>query len=122
MHFAVEGARTTMSLSPRQVLGNRHLIPHVAWKWTIAEGVAVMKSRGLVVLFAFVVLSALTWMPPVSRAQVQQRAQAQGQAVTEGPVFPTLNANTRAIHFRDPNGHLVEVQILQAASESDARS
>jgi catechol 2,3-dioxygenase-like lactoylglutathione lyase family enzyme len=49
---------------------------------------------------------------------IAARVQAQGQAVTEGPVFPTLNAHTRAIHFRDPNGHLVEVQMPHASSES----
>ena len=37
------------------------------------------------------------------------RVRARGQAVTEGPVFPALSRNTPAIHFRDPNGHLVEV-------------
>ena len=65
---------------------------------------------------------AFALRPGQTLEMIAARAQAQGQAVTEGPIFPTLNANTRAIHFRDPNGHLVEVQIPQAASESDARS
>ena len=36
-----------------------------------------MKSRLLVILFAFVVVSALTWMSPISAAQNQQSAQQQ---------------------------------------------
>ena len=38
-----------------------------------------MKSRVRVGLFAFVVLSALTWMSPISTAQDRQPVQAQGQ-------------------------------------------
>jgi catechol 2,3-dioxygenase-like lactoylglutathione lyase family enzyme len=65
---------------------------------------------------------AFALRPGQTLETIAARAHAQGQAVTEGPVFPTLNANTRAIHFRDPNGHLVEVQIPRAATESDAHS
>jgi catechol 2,3-dioxygenase-like lactoylglutathione lyase family enzyme len=65
---------------------------------------------------------AFALRPGQTLETIAARAQARGQTVTEGPVFPTLTAHTRAIHFRDPNGHLVEVQISQAASESDARS
>ena len=53
-----------------------------------------MKSRGLVVLFAFLVLSALTWMSPVSRAQGQQRAQAQGQG-QQDPQVPGKDQQDR---------------------------
>ena len=41
---------------------------------------------------------------------IAARARARGQEVTEGSVFPALTGATSAIHFRDPNGHLVEVQ------------
>ena len=40
---------------------------------------------------------------------IAARARAQGQAVAEGSVFPALAGSRPAIHFRDPNGHLVEV-------------
>jgi catechol 2,3-dioxygenase-like lactoylglutathione lyase family enzyme len=53
--------------------------------------------------FAFVLRSGQTL------ETIAARARAQGQSVTEGPVFPVLRGNTAAIHFRDPNGHLVEV-------------
>jgi catechol 2,3-dioxygenase-like lactoylglutathione lyase family enzyme len=40
---------------------------------------------------------------------VAARARARGQMVVERPVFPELSGSTPAIHFRDPNGHIVEV-------------
>jgi catechol 2,3-dioxygenase-like lactoylglutathione lyase family enzyme len=40
---------------------------------------------------------------------VAARARARGQMVVERPVFPDLSGNTPAIHFCDPNGHIVEV-------------
>jgi catechol 2,3-dioxygenase-like lactoylglutathione lyase family enzyme len=46
---------------------------------------------------------------------IAERVQARGQTVTEGHVFPALGDSRRAIHFRDPNGHLVEV-LAPAAS------
>ena len=39
-----------------------------------------MKSRGCVVLFVFLVVSALAWMSPISSAQDQQRVQAHEQS------------------------------------------
>ncbi|HEX8982464.1 MAG TPA: VOC family protein [Ktedonobacterales bacterium] len=41
---------------------------------------------------------------------IAARVRARGQMVVEKPVFPALTGNRPAIHFRDPNGHVVEVQ------------
>lgn len=40
---------------------------------------------------------------------IAARVRGREQLVVDRPVFPELNGNTRAIHFRDPNGHIVEV-------------
>lgn len=50
---------------------------------------------------------------------IAARVRARGQTVAEGAVFPVLSGSTPAIHFRDPNGHIVEVL---ASPESDERS
>jgi catechol 2,3-dioxygenase-like lactoylglutathione lyase family enzyme len=41
---------------------------------------------------------------------IAARARARGQTVVERAVFPALTGDTPAIHFLDPNGHVVEVQ------------
>lgn len=62
---------------------------------------------------------AFVLRPEQTLETIAARARAQGQVVVEGAVFPALTGSTPAIHFRDPNGHLVEVQ---ASPESVARS
>ncbi len=52
---------------------------------------------------------AFALRPGQTLETIAARARAQGQAVAEGPAFPALTGSTPAIHFRDPNGHLVEV-------------
>lgn len=40
---------------------------------------------------------------------IAERVRASGQSVIDGAVLPTLIGRAPAIHFRDPNGHLVEI-------------
>jgi catechol 2,3-dioxygenase-like lactoylglutathione lyase family enzyme len=52
---------------------------------------------------------AFVLRPEQTLETIAARVRARGQSVVEGVAFPTLNDNRPAIHFRDPNGHLVEV-------------
>ena len=54
-------------------------------------------------------ISPLSCVKDETLETIAARARAQGQAVAEGSVFPALAGSRPAIHFRDPNGHLVEV-------------
>jgi catechol 2,3-dioxygenase-like lactoylglutathione lyase family enzyme len=53
---------------------------------------------------------AFTLRPGQTLETIAERVRARGQDVTEESAFPALNGDTPAIHFRDPNGHIVEVQ------------
>lgn len=50
-----------------------------------------------------------TLRPGQRLATIAERVRAGGQRVIDGAVFPTLTGSVPGIHFRDPNGHLVEI-------------
>lgn len=61
---------------------------------------------------------AFALRPGQTLETIAARVCARGQAVAEGSVFPELSGNIPAIHFHDPNGHLVEVLAPVESTEA----